>query len=428
MPKPAPVISMKKLLKASPLHEFGLALRLSFLYVRRGRKWTMALTIFLMAVAFVNLVFMSSLLNGIVKGTERQVRDHSSGEIYLAPTLGHKYIKDPESVIATLRQIPELDAISPQLLIYGELTAKDYSVASQIKVLEGSDQTFAINRQVTSGVYISDTDSAGILLGHELVAPASERQIPASLEQIKVNDEVNLKFGGVKLPLTVRGVFKTKYIEADRTALISRHTWKQLAEDLAKYSLPADLVPPADAVNIITIRTNPAEIPATLEKIRALSLPDLEAHPWKDSAGFMVSVTKSFLGIDAIMFVVGVVIAGVTIFIVIYVDVINKRRQIGIQRALGVKPRIIVTSYVFLSVFYAIFGILVGLAIFYLALVPYFDFHPLSLPVTDARLDLESTQLTLRISIVMFVSILSGLIPAIMATKTKMLDAILGRN
>lgn len=470
-----PIISIEKLLSSDPLRELKLSFRLAWQYIHRGRKWTLALTIFLMAVAFVNLVFMSSLLNGIVQGAERQVRNSSSGEIYLTPDLKHKYFSDAPKIRDRLKQLPEINQVDLALSIYGELAADDYKVPTQIRVVKPSnyEQTLNLNDNVIDGKFLSNDDEEGILLGYELIAGAEERQVPKSLEGTKVGGKIQLQINGFEFTTTVRGVFKTKYIEADRTAIISQTTWNRLLDKLAEErhqtdqkiidqaKLPSEIngqLPPAISqilnqqvekqtndllaeqkkffdlfpgktdFNLITIRSNPKKIPQTIEAIKQLNFENVTVQSWKESAGFMTSVNDSFIGINAIMLVVGIIIAGVTIFIVIYVDVINKRRQIGIQRAIGVKPRIIVTSYVWLSIFYAICGILVGLGLFYAILVPYFLAKPLNLPITNAHLELEPTQLLLRAQIVLIVSVISGLTPAILATRTKMLEAILGRG
>ena len=470
-----PRITTKKLLRASIAKEIGLGGRLTSLYIRRGRKWTMGLTVFLMAIAFVNLIFMASLLNGIVSGTERQVRDNSSGEIYLTPNLTNKTIAEPDKIIEQLKTIPGVDHLASSLTFYGELKHDDYDVATQIRVIDAdqSRQILNLAQAMQTGEYLSEDDEAAVVLGSELIAPANERQIPKSLEKSQVGDRIKLKINGLAFDVTIKGVFRTKYIEADRSVVMSRKTWEGIVDKLekdfaknrqeivAKASLPSNLTailpsqvnqeltqraddqaesllkeqekvfalfPGKNDVNLITIRTAPTKITQVKQAIADLNLPNITVHSWREAAGFMTSVSNSFIGINAIMLVVGIVIAGVTIFIVIYVDVINKRRQIGIQRAIGVKPRIIVFSYVLLSIFYAICGVALGLIIFYAILVPYFAAHPFSLPVTDASLDLEINQLLFRAGIVMAVTITSGLAPAIMATRVKMLDAILGRN
>lgn len=124
---------------------------------------------------------------------------------------------------------------------------------------------------------------------------------------------------------------------------------------------------------------------------------------------------------------VGILIAAVTVFIVIYVDIVNKRKQIGILRAIGIKPYIIISSYVILSAVYSVIGVLIGSAVFYFILVPYFGAHPFSLPICDATLVLSKTDYIARAEMIMWVSVISGLIPSAIITRTKMLDAILGR-
>ncbi len=141
----------------------------------------------------------------------------------------------------------------------------------------------------------------------------------------------------------------------------------------------------------------------------------------------MKSVGESFTSINILMTFVGILIAAVTVFIVIYVDIVNKRKQIGILRAIGIKPYIIVSSYVILSAVYSVIGVLIGSAVFYFILVPYFNAHPFSLPICDATLVLSNADYFVCAEMIMWVSVISGLIPSVIITKTKMLDAILGK-
>ena len=88
----------------------------------------------------------------------------------------------------------------------------------------------------------------------------------------------------------------------------------------------------------------------------------------------------------------------------------------------------IVFSYVLLALFYAVCGIAVGLAIFLGGLVPYVVAHPFSLPIADVTLDISWWELLFRAEVVLVVAIISGAIPAIMASRMKMLEAILGKG
>lgn len=463
-----------KILKSNVAKEARLSFRLAWLYIVRGRKWTLALTIFLMSIAFINLVFMSSLLNGIITDTNRQVRDTNSGEIYLRPSDNEKYIADAEEIVTKLEELPNVKAVMPQLTLFGELNLGKHKAQAPIKIVDSktAKQALALPQYVTSGEFIDG--KAEILLGYQLVAEGDDKQIPRSLEGAKVGDEVELKINGFTMPVKIGGVFRSKFIEADQTAFISTTTWHKFVDlleadvtktkdkikdqavlpeelsgklpsvfidginekldDQAQELLTAqddfiDLFPKRDAVDTIVIRTTDLSvIDDTIAEIKELGISGVDIFDWNEAAGFVSSINDSFVGIDAIMLVVGIIIAAVTIFIVIYVDVINKKRQIGIQRAIGVKPRIIVFSYLLLSMFYAFCGVIVGIVLFYSVLVPYFIAHPLDIPVADVSLNLAWEQLLIRAEIVMVVSIISGLVPSILASRAKILDSILGRG
>jgi len=148
---------------------------------------------------------------------------------------------------------------------------------------------------------------------------------------------------------------------------------------------------------------------------------------WQDASGLMKSVTKSFLSINVLMSTVGIMIAAITIFIVVYIDIINKRRQIGILRAIGIKNYLIRGLYVIQTAVYSFTGVCLGTAIFFGAIVPYFKANPFVLPICDAVLVTNAADFIFRAEAVMLVALLSGLIPAILVTRVKMLDAIRGK-
>lgn len=64
---------------------------------------------------------------------------------------------------------------------------------------------------------------------------------------------------------------------------------------------------------------------------------DEEIRTWEQLTGFTSSASKSFTMISIILGAIGTVVAGITIFIIIFVSIVNKRRQIGILKAIGMK-------------------------------------------------------------------------------------------
>ena len=82
----------------------------------------------------------------------------------------------------------------------------------------------------------------------------------------------------------------------------------------------------------------------------------------------------------------------------------------------------------FQSIFYAVCGSAIGLAIVYGFLVPYFLGHPIDFPFGDGILLAPLSDTLIRVGLLVFATIVAGYLPARMIVKKNILDSILGRN
>lgn len=390
--------------------EFLLGWRLMRQYIVRGRKWTLALTTLLVAVAFINLAFASSLLTGITHAIEHQVKSLMVGEIYLDAKEPGKFIANADEKVAAIKRIDGVRMADKVLSFDTLLVSGDAYTRAAVNVVDPKTfgETLDIEKHIESGAFLKNDDE--IVLGSRLL-------VRTALDGAKVGDTISMKINGKDVKVKVGGISNTKYIYADDAVYISRALWQKISGEAN-----------STAATMIIVRAANGKDNEVKKALENLKYTDVRIHDWRDAASYMDTISGSFISLDAIMLLVGVIIAAVTIFIVIYVDIINKRRQIGIQRAIGVKPRVIVFSYVLLSLFYAVCGVAAGLAIFFGGLVPFFLAHPFRLPIADVTLYVSPPQLVFRAEIVLVVAIISGAIPAIMASRMKMLDAILGRG
>ncbi len=390
--------------------EFLLGWRLMRQYIVRGRKWTLALTTLLVAVAFINLAFASSLLTGITHAIEHQVKSLMVGEIYLDAKEPGKFIANADEKVAAIKRIDGVRMADKVLSFDTLLVSGDAYTRAAVNVVDPKTfgETLDIEKHIESGAFLKNDDE--IVLGSRLF-------VRTALDGAKVGDTISMKINGKDVKVKVGGISNTKYIYADDAVYISRTLWQKISGEAN-----------STAATMIIVRAANGKDNEVKKALENLKYTDVRIHDWRDAASYMDTISGSFISLDAIMLLVGVIIAAVTIFIVIYVDIINKRRQIGIQRAIGVKPRVIVFSYVLLSLFYAVCGVAAGLAIFFGGLVPFFLAHPFRLPIADVTLYVSPPQLVFRAEIVLVVAIISGAIPAIMASRMKMLDAILGRG
>ena len=390
--------------------EFLLGWRLMRQYIVRGRKWTLALTTLLVAVAFINLAFASSLLTGITHAIEHQVKSLMVGEIYLDAKEPGKFIANADEKVAAIKRIDGVRMADKVLSFDTLLVSGDAYTRAAVNVVDPKTfgETLDIEKHIESGAFLKNDDE--IVLGSRLL-------VRTALDGAKVGDTISMKINGKDIKVKVGGISNTKYIYADDAAYVSCALWQKISGEAN-----------STAATMIIVRAANGKDNEIKKALENLKYPDVRIHDWRDAASYMDTISGSFISLDAIMLLVGVIIAAVTIFIVIYVDIINKRRQIGIQRAIGVKPRVIVFSYVLLSLFYAVCGVAAGLAIFFGGLVPFFLAHPFRLPIADVTLYVSPPQLVFRAEIVLVVAIISGAIPAVMASRMKMLDAILGRG
>jgi putative ABC transport system permease protein len=385
--------------------------------LRSGNKWTLSLTVFLIAVAFVNLIFVAALFNGIITGSNEQIIRTITGDVFLTPPAEQETFTDAAALVRSVRATPGVAAVSAELAIPGNLRYQNVKGNWAIIAVQPSAQAQVTNlcNSIARGACLADDDSDGILLGRQLAGGSGVELDSFSLHGAEVGAAVELLVGAnVVKTFIVRGIVDSKFMNADQRAFITTAGVASFQPTLANQST--------------TIIVRAAE-GTTAEQLRdRLAGADLAAavHLWEDAAGLMKSVTGSFMSINVLLSTVAILIAAVTIFIVIYIDISNKRQQIGILRAIGISPHVIRAQYVLQSALYAIAGVVLGFVLFTAVLVPYFHAHPFVLPIGDMILVPDPADFSIRVISIVAVAIASGLVPAFIVTRLKLLSAIWG--
>jgi putative ABC transport system permease protein len=160
-----------------------------------------------------------------------------------------------------------------------------------------------------------------------------------------------------------------------------------------------------------------------VEKVMS-ARPGLKYQTWEDALGVLKSMTSSFDQIIQILRGTALVVAAITIFIVTYVDLVNKRRQIGIERAIGITAPAIVLSYIFRAVVYAAVGIAAAVLIFLYVVAPIEARYPFHFSFGNVMLDVDASMLTSSALILSAVAVVSAFVPAYQTIRTKIVDAI----
>jgi putative ABC transport system permease protein len=142
---------------------------------------------------------------------------------------------------------------------------------------------------------------------------------------------------------------------------------------------------------------------------------------------FLIDVMNTFALLGNGISSIGLVVSSITIFIVIFVNAITRRKYIGILKGVGIRKSAIELSYVFQSLLYALIGSGLALIVIYGLMVPFFDSHPIDFPFSDGILVAPLSSTLIKLAILIFATMIAGYVPAWMIIKRNTLDAILGR-
>jgi len=423
--------SSQKSSTSSFLLTLRVGLFLSWRQIRRASIWTNVLIIFIMILTFLNLVVVSGILVGLIEGASRTYRSDYSGDILVTKLPSKRFIEDSPRLLKIIESFPEVETYTYRYLDPGVLESnykkltKSVDVPDQASTLiaginpEVEDQLTNISRHIVEGEYLDENDQGKILLGHFLM----EENVPEvsgvqSLSGIKVGEKVRLTIDGTEKEFTVKGILVSKIESISFRAFLPEKEFRRMT-GRADFNLDE-----------IAIKIKPGYDPELVkEALLASGVGDkARVQTWEESQGkFFQDIKKTFNILGAAIGSIGLAVASITIFIVIYINAISRRKFIGIQKAIGISPQSIESAYIFQSIFYAVFGSFFGLLILYVFLIPFFQANPIDFPFSDGILVAPAGSTFLRILLLFATTLIAGYVPAKIVTRKNTLDSILGR-
>ncbi len=405
------------------LRNLRVALFLVSRAIWRGNRGTVLLTMLIITLAFINMSFMASILNGLVATIDQQVIDNYVSSIVAEPTPDDEYITKVGDLIMTAESTPGVVACSPRYS-FGATMSYDPQVTGQaVRHVawpvtsmdpDADREVTRIYQNMVAGEYLDPEDRDYILLGRELSGGYGALIKLQSLD-VDIGDKINVQYSnGVSRRYTVKGIYATKFPLTDMGAFV---TEKEMEGVLGLH----------DRASKVLIRTDTnGDQAALIQTLTERGLTNVQLRPWTDYLSFFKGLTDSLMSIVAIVSVIGLVVAGVTIFIVIYINAYTRRRQIGILKAIGMSERIITTSYVFQALFYGFVGIGLGVGVMYFVLLPHFQMSPLDFPIGNVSLVVTNSELITNAVGLVAASLVGGFIPSRRVAKEDIIRAIWG--
>lgn len=400
--------------------------------IRRASLWTTILIIFVMVFTFLNLVVVSGILVGLLQGAIDATRELYTSDIIISAPTDKKYIENSPSLIALVKTLPQIEAVTPRFRESGLLEAnyktrketdKPNTAGAQLVGIDprAENAVTGIGAYMAEGEFLVPGDYDKIVVGNYLLKQYLPIETPSfsTLENVKTGSKIRIKVGDVVREVTVKGVLVAKVDELSLSAYMVDSQFRSLISrgDGNVDEIAIKLKPGADPIEVKSALL----LRGVGEHARVQTYADAQPQFIKD-----MITTFSMLG--TAFSSLGLAVAAITIFIVIFINALTRRKYIGILKAIGIHGRAIEFSYVFQSIFYAICGSALGLAIIYGFLVPFFLANPIDFPFSDGILVAPLSSTLWRMALLICSTIVAGYIPARMIIRKNTLDSVLGRN
>ena len=400
--------------------------------LRRASLWTTGLIVFVMVLTFLNLVVVSGILVGLIQGSIDAERTQYTSDVIISKPADKKYIENSPNIIALVRALPQVAAASPRYTDGAVFEAnyktrkendKPNTAAGQVVGIDpvAEDAVTHLSSHIVEGSYLRPGDYDQAVIGDYLLkqyVPVSNAGFD-SLENVYVGTKIRITVEGVTREVTIKGILKSKVQDISRNVyLVDAQVRSMIGRNDGNVGeISVRLVPGADPIQVreaLMLRGVDASA-----KVQTYA----DAQP-----KFLKDIVATFNMLGSAFSSIGLVVASITIFIVVFINAITRRKFIGILKGIGIDGHAIEIAYILQSVFYALCGSGIGLLIVYGLLAPSIAAHPIDFPFSDGILVAPLGQTMQRVGLLVFSTLVAGFIPAWMIIRKNTLDSILGRN
>ena len=428
---------------------FFLAIR----QVTRSSRWATGLIVFIMMLTFLNLVATSGFLVGIIEGSSRGFKEQWTGDLMITNRNENAYIERTHDIVSMLSSFSQIENYTTRIVAGAKIEANWWEkrtesdanvVSNQIAGIDPNqeNETTHLSEAIVEGEWLREDDPRGIVLGSAYLAKYSRvADLVSLLRDVKPGDTVRVTVTGkasfvtpeqqlqasedqtsstaVTQDFIVRGILNSKVqFVSSRAYILESELKKMLGKtdgDVSEISI------------VMKKGVDPYEVKTPLINNGFGDYAKINTAE-EGSPEFLVNIKLFFSIIGTILGSVSVVVALITIFIIIYINALTRRRQIGIMKAVGVTEFAIEFSYICQALFYVLVGSGIALVVIFAGLKPLIDMYPIDTPFATIILVAEPADVALKFLLVTVVSVFAGYLPARFIVSTNTLNAILGRN
>lgn len=416
--------------------------------ITRGNFWINVLIIGIMTLTFLSLVVISGILVGLLEGSFQANRERYSGDVFISTLADESSIKSTQMIRSTLDSLPIVEDFTVRYKSGATIEAnyrerRDFSALPNsvgVNIVgidpEREESVTGISESLIEGQMLEADESGYILLGSTFIRRYSNfSDLFEPLDGVYPGDRVKVSVTGKGLTFTsdlggddtsnsnvqefiVKGIIKSKVDEVSIAGFVTESDYRRLTGDTS-----------LNAQEIAIKKVDGYEDDYVKNVLVSYEFDDFAKIQTATEAipKFLDDIKQTFSILGTAIGGIGLVVSAITIFIVIYINALTRRKFIGILKGIGISGTAIEIAYVLQSIFYVLVGSLIGAIIVYGLLVPVIAANPIDFPFSDGILVADPIPTFTRFLILFFVTVVAGYLPARLIVKKNTLDSILQR-
>lgn len=389
----------------------------------RGSRAILVLTPLVIGLAIANLVFFAGLFGGLFKAVDRMVLETLFSNVIIEPQPEHSYLIGADRIVNRVKAMPGVIGVTPhykgriQLAFDKDKDGQDvkrgsYGVIS-VQVADESS-VMSVPRQMAEGRYLNDLDRDGIVIGNEVAGGPTAFFPKIGLGGVHVGDKVTATYeNGILRQYTVIGIYRTGHDLSDSYVYV---THKEMENVLGI----------RDAASEIMVKTEIGKEKEVVDGIRHMGLEKELITTWQEFLNYVATLTTSFDFLKFVTGLVSMIVVDVTVFIVMFINVINRRRQLGILRAIGVSEGTIILAFMLQTAAFCAAGFAIMCAVIFVGIAPYIAANPLDVGFGKIVLLITWADVAWATGLVTATNLIAGWIPAVAYTRGSIIRSIWG--
>jgi putative ABC transport system permease protein len=307
-------------------------LRMAWRNLWRHKRRTL-LTALAMAVVITMTTSMSALTNGIIQMWKEAAIDRQTGHIQIHhpdyPDSFSPYDSVPsgEALVETLRAFPHVAQATARVRSFG-LFANDAGEGASGSLIGVDFQAEAaltrLDERITAGVWLPGEGQGTVLAGHDL---AQTLGLSVGSELLVVTQDLNGSMGNGLF--TVRGIYQSGNVISDKGAMFSIGD--------AQYLMAMDT-----GVHEVVVVTDDHDGIGAVQAAIEAEVPNLSVRAWwqvMPEMAEMMQLNDNIMGF--FMFLI-LMVAAFGVINTLFMSVYERTRELGVAKALGMRPRQIV--------------------------------------------------------------------------------------